>query len=201
MQNLGQKVIYQIYPKSFYDANGDGIGDLRGIIEKIDYIKKLNVDMIWFNPFYVSPQNDNGYDIANYREIDPLFGTMDNFEELQAKLADIGVGVMLDMVLNHCSTEHEWFKKALAGDEKYRKFFYLRPGKPDGSLPNNWQSKFGGPAWSKFGDTDLYYLHLYDSTQADLDWHNPEVRKELEDTWSTSGGARGSGASASMSSM
>lgn len=181
MQNLGQKVIYQIYPKSFYDAKGDGIGDLRGIIEKIDYIKKLNVDMIWFNPFYVSPQNDNGYDIANYREIDPLFGTMDDFEELQAKLADIGVGVMLDMVLNHCSTEHEWFKKALAGDEKYRKFFYLRPGKPDGSLPNNWQSKFGGPAWSKFGDTDLYYLHLYDPTQADLDWHNPEVRKELED--------------------
>ncbi len=181
MQNLGQKVIYQIYPKSFYDANGDGIGDLRGIIEKIDYIRKLNVDMIWFNPFYVSPQNDNGYDIANYREIDPLFGTMADFEELQAKLADIGVGVMLDMVLNHCSTEHEWFKKALAGDEKYRKFFYLRPGKPDGSLPNNWQSKFGGPAWSKFGDTDLYYLHLYDPTQADLDWHNPEVRKELED--------------------
>lgn len=181
MQNLGQKVIYQIYPKSFYDANGDGIGDLRGIIEKIDYIKKLNVDMIWFSPFYVSPQNDNGYDIANYREIDPLFGTMDDFEELQAKLADIGVGVMLDMVLNHCSTEHEWFKMALAGDEKYRKFFYLRPGKPDGSLPNNWQSKFGGPAWSKFGDTDLYYLHLYDPTQADLDWHNPEVRKELED--------------------
>lgn len=181
MQNLGQKVIYQIYPKSFYDANGDGIGDLRGIIEKIDYIKKLNVDMIWFNPFYVSPQNDNGYDIANYREIDPLFGTMADFEELQAKLADIGVGVMLDMVLNHCSTEHEWFKKALAGDEKYQKFFYLRPGKPDGGLPNNWQSKFGGPAWSKFGDTDLYYLHLYDPTQADLDWHNPEVRKELED--------------------
>lgn len=181
MQNLGQKVIYQIYPKSFYDANGDGIGDLRGIIEKIDYIKKLNVDMIWFNPFYVSPQNDNGYDIANYREIDPLFGTMADFEELQAKLAGIGVGVMLDMVLNHCSTEHEWFKMALAGDEKYRKFFYLRPGKPDGSLPNNWQSKFGGPAWSKFGDTDLYYLHLYDPTQADLDWHNPEVRKELED--------------------
>ncbi len=181
MQNLGQKVIYQIYPKSFYDANGDGIGDLRGIIEKIDYIKKLNVDMIWFNPFYVSPQNDNGYDIANYRKIDHLFGTMADFEELQAKLADIGVGMMLDMVLNHCSTEHEWFKKALAGDEKYRKFFYLRPGKPDGSLPNNWQSKFGGPAWSKFGDTDLYYLHLYDPTQADLDWHNPEVRKELED--------------------
>lgn len=180
MTNLGKKVIYQIYPKSFYDSNGDGIGDLRGIIDKIDYIKKLNVDMIWFNPFFVSPQNDNGYDIADYYKIDPRFGTMEDFEELQKKLNDIGVGVMLDMVLNHCSTEHEWFKKALDGDEKYQKFFYLRPPKADGSLPNNWQSKFGGPAWAKFGDTGLYYLHLYDPTQADLDWHNPEVRKELE---------------------
>lgn len=176
--HLGKKVIYQIYPKSFYDSNGDGIGDLRGIIEKIPYIEKLNIDMIWFNPFYVSPQNDNGYDIANYYEIDPAFGTMEDFEELVAKLKEINVGVMLDMVLNHCSTEHEWFKKALAGDEKYMKYFYLRPAKEDGSLPTNWQSKFGGPAWSKFGDTDLYYLHLYDKTQADLDWHNPEVREE-----------------------
>lgn len=178
--NLGEKVIYQIYPKSFYDSNGDGIGDLRGIIEKIDYIKKLNIDMIWFNPFYVSPQNDNGYDIANYYEIDPCFGTMDDFEELVAKLKEINVGVMLDMVLNHCSTEHEWFQKALAGDKKYQNYFYLRPAKEDGSLPTNWQSKFGGPAWEKFGDTDLYYLHLYDKTQADLDWHNPDVRHEAE---------------------
>lgn len=178
--NLGKKVIYQIYPKSFYDGNGDGVGDLRGIIEKIPYIEKLNIDMIWFNPFYVSPQNDNGYDIANYYEIDPRFGTMEDFEELVAKLKEINVGVMLDMVLNHCSTEHEWFQKALAGDEKYQKFFYLRPAKEDGQLPTNWQSKFGGPAWDKFGDTDLYYLHLYDKTQADLDWHNPEVRRELQ---------------------
>ena len=178
MTDLGKKVIYQIYPKSFYDSNGDGIGDLEGIIQKIDYIKKLNVDMIWFNPFFVSPQNDNGYDIADYYNIDPRFGTMDDFEELVKKLKEIHVGVMLDMVLNHCSTENIWFKKALAGDEKYRKFFYLRQGK-EGKLPNNWQSKFGGPAWSKFGDTDDYYLHLYDPTQADLDWHNPEVRQEL----------------------
>lgn len=178
--NLGEKVIYQIYPKSFYDSNNDGFGDLRGIIEKIPYIEKLNIDMIWFNPFYVSPQNDNGYDIADYYNIDPHFGTMEDFEELVAKLKEINVGVMLDMVLNHCSTEHEWFQKALSGDEKYQKFFYLRPAKEDGSLPNNWQSKFGGPAWEKFGDTDLYYLHLYDKTQADLDWHNPEVRRELQ---------------------
>ena len=175
---LGKKVIYQIYPKSFYDSNGDGFGDLRGIIEKIPYLAKLNIDMIWFNPFYVSPQNDNGYDIADYRQIDPRFGTMADFEELVAKLKAVNIEVMLDMVLNHCSTEHEWFKKALAGDEKYQKYFYLRPAKADGSLPTNWQSKFGGSAWEKFGDTDLYYLHLFDKTQADLDWHNPDVRQE-----------------------
>lgn len=179
--NLGKKVIYQIYPKSFYDSNGDGIGDLRGIIEKIPYIAKLNIDMIWFNPFFVSPQHDNGYDIANYREIDPRFGTMADFEELVAKLKAINVDVMLDMVFNHCSTDHEWFQKALAGDEKYMKYFYIRPAKPNGDLPTNWESKFGGPAWAKFGDTDLYYLHLFDPSQADLDWHNPDVRQEAVD--------------------
>ena len=178
MTKLGQKVIYQIYPKSFYDSNNDGFGDLKGIIAKIDYLKKLNIDMIWFNPFYVSPQNDNGYDIADYYKIDERFGTMEDFEEMVAKLKEANIGVMLDMVLNHCSTEHEWFQKALAGDKKYQKYFYLRPAKEDGSLPTNWQSKFGGPAWEKFGDTDLYYLHLYDKTQADLDWHNPDVRAE-----------------------
>lgn len=178
MTKLGQNVIYQIYPKSFYDSNNDGFGDLKGIIAKIDYLKKLNIDMIWFNPFYVSPQNDNGYDIADYYKIDKRFGTMEDFEEMVAKLKEANIGVMLDMVLNHCSTEHEWFQKALAGDEKYQKYFYLRPAKADGSLPTNWQSKFGGPAWEKFGDTDLYYLHLYDKTQADLDWHNPDVRAE-----------------------
>ena len=111
------KVIYQIYPKSFYDSNGDGLGDLRGIIQKIPYLKRLNIDMIWFSPFFVSPQNDNGYDIADYYAIDPRFGTMDDFDELVKKLAENHIDVMLDMVLNHCSTEHPWFQKALAGDE------------------------------------------------------------------------------------
>lgn len=178
MTTLGEKVIYQIYPKSFYDSDGDGLGDLQGIIAKIPYIEKLNVDMIWFNPFFVSPQNDNGYDIADYYQIDKRFGTMPDFEQLVTALKKINVGIMLDMVLNHCSTQHVWFQKALAGDKKYQQYFYLRPAKEDGSLPNNWQSKFGGPAWSKFGDTNLYYLHLYDPTQADFDWHNPAVRAE-----------------------
>ena len=173
---LSQQVIYQVYPKSFYDSDGDGIGDLRGIIAKIPYLQQLNVDMIWFNPFFVSPQNDNGYDIADYYRIDPTFGTMSDFEELVAQLKAVGIGVMLDMVFNHTSTAHAWFQKALAGDRKYQKFYYLRPAQADGSLPTNWASKFGGPAWSRFGETDLYYLHLYDPTQADLDWHNPEVR-------------------------
>ena len=175
---LGQKIIYQIYPRSFYDSNHDGIGDLRGIIQKIPYLKKLHIDLIWFNPFFVSPQNDNGYDIADYYRIDPQFGTMADFEELTKKLHACGIDVMLDMVFNHCSTSHPWFQKALAGDQYYQRFFYLRPAKKDSSLPTNWQSKFGGPAWAKFGNTNLYYLHLYDPTQADLDWHNPAVRKE-----------------------
>lgn len=173
------KVIYQIYPKSFYDSDGDGIGDLRGIIAKISYLKKLNIDMIWFNPFFVSPQNDNGYDIADYYKVDPTFSTMADFEELAAKLKEAHIGIMLDMVLNHTSTDHEWFQKALAGDKKYQAFYYLRDPKPNGDLPTNWESKFGGPAWGKFGNTGKYYLHLYDPTQADLDWHNPEVRQEL----------------------
>ena len=157
---LGEKVIYQIYPKSFYDSNNDGFGDLRGIIDKIPYLAKLNIDMIWFNPFYVSPQNDNGYDIADYRQIDPRFGTMADFEELVAKLKEVKIDVMLDMVLNHCSTEHEWFKRALAGEEKYQKYFYLRPAKADGSLPTNWQSKFGGSAWEYVPSLKKWYLHL-----------------------------------------
>ena len=175
MQN---QVIYQLYPKSFYDSNGDGIGDLRGIIQKLDYLVSLNIDMIWFNPFFVSPQNDNGYDVADYRAIDPRFGTMADFEELIDKLSQHQIGVMLDMVLNHTSTAHAWFQKALAGDPKYQAYYYLREPKANGDLPTNWQSKFGGPAWSAFGDTGKYYLHLYDRTQADLDWHNPQVRKE-----------------------
>ncbi|WP_270766167.1 alpha,alpha-phosphotrehalase [Lacticaseibacillus rhamnosus] len=173
-----KKVIYQLYPKSFYDSDGDGVGDLRGIIEKIDYLKALHIDMIWFNPFFVSPQYDNGYDVADYRQIDPWFGTMADFEELAQKLKAAGIDIMLDMVLNHTSTQHVWFQKALAGDKHYQDYYYIRPPKPDGSLPTNWESKFGGPAWAPFGDTGNYYLHLYERRQADLDWHNPAVRQE-----------------------
>ena len=177
--SIKEKVIYQLYPKSFKDTDGNGIGDLKGIIEKIDYLADLGIDMIWINPFYPSPQNDNGYDVSNYIEIDPLFGTMEDFEKLVAVAKNHNIDLMLDMVFNHTSTEHEWFQKALAGDPYYQGFYYLRPLKADGSLPTNWESKFGGPAWEKFGDTDLYYLHLYDVTQADLNWHKPNVRQEL----------------------
>ncbi|OYQ65669.1 alpha,alpha-phosphotrehalase [Aerococcus sp. 1KP-2016] len=179
--NLGKKVIYQIYPKSFNDANGDGFGDFRGIIDKLDYLEKLGIDMIWLNPFYPSPQHDNGYDISDYTAIDPRFGSMDDFTELAQKAKARGIDIMLDMPLNHSSTDHEWFQKALAGDEEYQEYYYLRPLKADGSLPTTWESKFGGPAWAQFGDTDLYYLHLYDVTQADLNWHNPKVREALFD--------------------
>lgn len=170
-----RKVVYQIYPKSFKDTTGNGVGDLRGVIEKLPYLADLGVDMIWLNPFYPSPQKDNGYDIANYTEIDPLFGTMADFEEMVAQGKRYGIGFMLDMVLNHCSTEHEWFQKALAGDTFYQDFFILR------DEPTDWVSKFGGNAWAPFGDTGKYYLHLFDKTQADLNWRNPHVRQALFD--------------------
>lgn len=175
------KVVYQVYPKSYKDTDGNGIGDLKGIIEKLPYLEKLGIDMIWLNPFYNSPQNDNGYDISDYTSIDPLFGLWEDFDSLVEQASQHGISLMLDMVLNHVSIEHEWFQKALAGNEKYQDYFILREAQEDGSLPTNWESKFGGPAWSKFGDTDKYYLHLYDVTQADLNWRNPEVRKELVD--------------------
>lgn len=168
-----EKVIYQIYPKSFLDTNQDGIGDLPGIKQKIPYLKRLGVDMIWLSPIYPSPQNDNGYDVANYTAINPMFGTMTDFENLMATAKEHGIEIMLDMVFNHVSTDHEWFQKALAGDKKYQDYFILR------DEPTDWVSKFGGNAWAPFGDTDKYYLHLFDKTQADLNWRNPEVREEL----------------------
>ena len=179
MSTFHEKVVYQIYPKSFKDSNGDGVGDLRGIIEKIPYLAELGVDVLWINPFFISPQKDNGYDIANYVEIDPLFGTMEDFEELIAVTKEHKLEIMLDMVLNHTSIEHEWFQRALKGEKKYQDYYILREPKADGSHPTNWVSKFGGPAWASFRDTGKEYLHLYDVTQADLDWRNPEVRKEL----------------------
>lgn len=168
-----RKVVYQIYPKSYKDTTGNGIGDLQGIIEKIPYLAQLGVDMIWLNPFYPSPQHDNGYDISNYTAVNPLFGNMADFEEMVKVGKEYGIDFMLDMVLNHCSTEHEWFQKALAGDKYYQDFFFLR------DEPTDWLSKFGGNAWAPFGKTGKYYLHLYDVTQADLNWRNPHVREEL----------------------
>ena len=167
------KVVYQIYPKSFKDTTGNGIGDFQGIIEKIPYLKELGVDMVWLNPFYPSPQRDNGYDISDYTAVNPLFGTMSDFEEMIQVGREHGIDFMLDMVLNHCSTEHEWFQKALAGDPYYQDFFFLR------DEPTDWLSKFGGSAWAPFGTTSRYYLHLFDVTQADLNWRNPHVREEL----------------------
>ena len=168
-----RKVVYQIYPKSYKDTTGNGIGDFRGIIEKIPYLAKLGVDMVWLNPFYPSPQRDNGYDISDYMAVDPLFGEMADFEEMVRVGKEHKIDFMLDMVLNHCSTEHEWFQKALAGDQYYQDFFFIQ------DQPTDWQSKFGGSAWAPFGDTGKYYLHLFDETQADLNWRNPNVRKEL----------------------
>lgn len=167
------KVVYQIYPKSYKDTTENGIGDFRGIIEKIPYLAKLGVDMVWLNPFYPNPQRDNGYDISDYMAVDPLFGDMADFEEMVCVGKEHKIDFMLDMVLNHCSTEHEWFQKALAGDKYYQDFFFIQ------DQPTDWQSKFGGSAWAPFGDTGKYYLHLFDETQADLNWRNPNVRKEL----------------------
>ncbi|HGD5457250.1 TPA: alpha,alpha-phosphotrehalase [Streptococcus agalactiae] len=168
-----RKVVYQIYPKSYKDTTGNGVGDLRGIIEKLPYLAELGIDMVWLNPFYPSPQRDNGYDISDYTAINPDFGTMDDFEEMIEVGRQYRIDFMLDMVLNHCSIEHEWFKKALAGDRYYQDFFILRDNLTD------WVSKFGGNAWAPFGDTGKYYLHLFDITQADLNWRNADVRKEL----------------------
>lgn len=168
-----EKVIYQIYPKSFLDTNQDGVGDLPGIKQKLPYLKQLGVDMIWLSPIYLSPQKDNGYDVADYTAINPMFGTMEDFDQLMTTANELGIELMLDMVFNHVSIEHEWFQKALAGDKKYQDYFILR------EEPTDWLSKFGGNAWAPFGETGRYYLHLYDKTQADLNWRNPEVRAEL----------------------
>lgn len=179
-KDFRKSTVYQIYPKSFCDTNKDGLGDLRGVIEKLDYIKELGVDYIWLTPFFVSPQNDNGYDVEDYYNIDPRYGTMEDVEELIAEAGKRGMGLMFDMVFNHVSTNHEWFKKAMEGDPYYKDFFYFRKGKPDGSAPTNWVSKFGGSAWEYVEKFDEYYLHLFDVTQADLNWENENVRREVQ---------------------
>ena len=181
MKDFRNSVVYQIYPKSFLDTNGDGLGDLKGVTAKLDYLEKLGVDYIWLTPFFVSPQNDNGYDVADYRAIDPRYGTMADFEELVHQAEAHNIRIMLDMVFNHTSTYHQWFQKALAGDPVYQDYYIFRPGKPDGTPPTNWESKFGGNAWEYVPQLGKYYLHLFDKTQADLNWENPAVRKEVQD--------------------
>ena len=176
MKDFKKSVIYQIYPKSFKDSNGDGLGDLRGVIEKLDYLEMLGVDYIWLTPFYASPQKDNGYDVADYCSIDKRFGTMEDFEKLVEECTNRNIGVMLDMVFNHTSTEHEWFKKALRNEQQYKDYYIFKETE-DGSEPTNWKSKFGGSAWKKINDE--YYLHLFDETQADLNWENSQVRDEI----------------------
>ena len=180
MANFHDKVVYQIYPKSFCDTNGDGLGDLPGVTAKLDYLKDLGVDYLWLTPFFPSPQRDNGYDVADYRAIDPRFGTMEDLETLVREADKRGIGLMLDMVFNHTSTAHAWFQKALAGDKKYQDYYIFKDGTPD-KIPTNWVSKFGGPAWEYLPSLGKWYLHLFDVTQADLNWENPAVRAELAD--------------------
>lgn len=180
MAEFKDKVVYQIYTRSFRDSNGDGLGDIRGVIEKLDYLQDLGVDYLWLTPFFQSPQNDNGYDISDYLSIDPAFGTMADVEELIAQADRRGMGLMFDMVFNHTSTEHEWFQRALAGEKKYQNYYIFREGGPD-APPTNWQSKFGGSAWAYVPELGKWYLHLFDRSQADLNWDNPAVREELKD--------------------
>lgn len=180
MIDFSDKVVYQIYPKSFRDTNGDGFGDIPGVIEKLDYLQELGVDYLWLTPFFPSPQRDNGYDVADYRAVDPQFGTMEDLENLIRESQTRGMGIMLDMVFNHTSTAHEWFQKALAGDETCQKYYIFKEGSPD-HAPTNWQSKFGGPAWEYVPALKKWYLRLYDVTQADLNWDNPKVREELKE--------------------
>ena len=173
------KVAYQIYPKSFCDTNGDGIGDLRGIISKLDYLKELGVDIIWLSPIYCSPMVDQGYDISDYYNIDPQFGTMEDMDKLLREAKARNMCILMDLVVNHCSDKHEWFRKALEDpDGEYADYFYIREGKGD-KPPCNWRSYFGGSVWEKIPNTNKYYLHVFAKEQPDLNWENPKVRNEI----------------------
>ncbi|WP_223067592.1 alpha,alpha-phosphotrehalase [Paenibacillus caui] len=175
-----KSTVYQVYPKSFKDTTGSGEGDIRGLIEKLDYLQGLGIDIIWLQPVYVSPQNDNGYDVADYCEINPEYGTMADFDELAAEVRRRNMHLMLDIVVNHSSTEHRWFQEAKQSrNNPYRDYYIWKDPAPGGGVPNNWQSKFGGPAWQYDEATGQYFLTLFDKTQADLNWENPAVREEV----------------------
>lgn len=182
-------VIYQIYPRSFADANGDGMGDLQGVTNRLEALAQLGIDAIWFSPFFKSPQKDAGYDISDYRQIDPLFGTNEDFDVLMAKAKTLGIRIIVDIVPNHTSDQHEWFQRAVnaAPGSVERDFYHFRDGLGEhGELPpNNWESIFGGPAWSRIieadGEPGQWYLHLFDSSQPDLNWANPAVADEFDE--------------------
>lgn len=181
-----EAVIYQIYPRSFMDSNGDGIGDLQGIISRLDYLKYLGIDVIWLSPVYKSPNDDNGYDISDYQDIMDEFGTMKDFDELLAAAHARGIKIVMDLVVNHTSDEHKWFMESRKSKENaYRDYYIWREGKDAQTPPNNWGSCFGGSAWQYDETTDMYYLHLFSKKQPDLNWDNPNVRKEVFDmmTW------------------
>lgn len=176
-----EAVVYQIYPRSFKDSNGDGIGDLNGITEKMDYLKELGIDVIWLSPVYESPNDDNGYDISNYRGIMKDFGTMEDYDRMLAAAHERGIRIVMDLVVNHTSDEHPWFiESRRSKDNPYRDYYIWREGK-DGKEPNNWGSCFSGPAWEYDSTTDMYYLHLFSKKQPDLNWDNPKVRDEVFD--------------------
>ena len=175
-----ESVVYQIYPRSFCDSNGDGIGDLNGITGKLDYLKELGIDVIWLSPVYKSPNDDNGYDISDYQAIMDEFGTMEDFDRMLATAHEKGIKIMMDLVVNHTSDEHKWFiESRKSTDNPYRDYYIWRPAKEDGSLPNNWGSCFSGPAWEYDKTTDMYFLHLFSKKQPDLNWDNPAVRQDV----------------------
>ena len=177
-----ESVVYQIYPRSFCDSNGDGIGDLNGITSKFDYLKELGIDVIWLSPVYKSPNDDNGYDISDYQAIMDEFGTMEDFDRMLATAHEKGIKIMMDLVVNHTSDEHKWFiESRKSTDNPYRDYYIWRPAKEDGSLPNNWGSCFSGPAWEYDKTTDMYFLHLFSKKQPDLNWDNPAVRQDVFD--------------------
>ncbi|RWR38402.1 alpha,alpha-phosphotrehalase, partial [Pediococcus acidilactici] len=171
--------VYQIYPRSFQDSNGDGIGDIKGIIQRLGYLKKLGIDLIWLTPMYVSPCRDNGYDIADYYNIDPVFGTIADFKELIKKSHQLNIGIMMDVVVNHTSDQHHWFKESIKSKDNPYHDYYIWKDPVNGKEPNNWLSKFSGSAWEYVPELDQYYLHLYEKTMPDLNWRNPKLREEI----------------------